>query len=682
MDLSEFHQVFFEECAEGLVILEQGLLALDSSADRDHVDSLFRAIHSMKGGAATFGFSDIERVAHLFETVLDEVRTGSRSIDRQGVDLLLEATDVLKTLAIQTQEKRELEPAEIAFLDSVLDDLSGIVGVTLSEEPDVAAESKRTELGWRISFTPASNLLRRGNDPLRIFRELAKLGDLETTADISSVSPLHQLDALTCQITWRLKLETQAPASEVSAVFEWVRDDCELIIEPITETSLAANNAPAPSDTVTTSALDAALGNKSDKSLPKALDTGTVRVSSAKVDKLVDQVGELIITQLMLEQIIEATPELQGRAGERLRDGFLALERNTRDLQESVLKVRMLPVGMTFSRLPRLVRDLSAKLGKRAEIVFEGERTEVDKSVLEKMVDPLVHLIRNALDHGIESPVERLRAGKGEMGRLKVAAWHESGSLLISVSDDGRGLDNDAILARAVERGLVAKDDILSASEIQQLLFMPGFSTASEVSDVSGRGVGLDVVRRNIRDLGGSLALDSRLGEGCEISVRLPVTLTIVDGQLVTVGGQVFVIPISAIIESIAITADMLETVTGTTELVRVRDSVMPLLRLDKMFDLPQQRDAIKDGLAVIVEYDKRRFSLLVDRMHGQQQVVIKRLDTNLHHISGISGATILGDGSVALIIDVPALIFGKLEALAISNMNGPNEQQSQVELA
>jgi len=682
VDLSEFHQVFFEECAEGLVILEQGLLALDSSADRDHVDSLFRAIHSMKGGAATFGFSDIERVAHLFETVLDEVRTGSRSIDRQGVDLLLEATDVLKTLAIQTQEKRELEPAEIAFLDSVLDDLSGIVGVTLSEEPDVTAESERTELGWRISFTPASNLLRRGNDPLRIFRELAKLGDLETTADISSVSPLHQLDALTCQITWSLKLETQAPASEVSAVFEWVRDDCELIIEPITETSLAANNAPELSDTVTTSGLDAALGNEPEKSVPKALDTGTVRVSSAKVDKLVDQVGELIITQLMLEQIIEATPELQGRAGERLRDGFLALERNTRDLQESVLKVRMLPVGMTFSRLPRLVRDLSAKLGKRAEIVFEGERTEVDKSVLEKMVDPLVHLIRNALDHGIESPVERLRAGKGEMGRLKVAAWHESGSLLISVSDDGRGLDNDAILARAVERGLVAKDDTPSASEIQQLLFMPGFSTASEVSDVSGRGVGLDVVRRNIRDLGGSLALDSRLGEGCEISVRLPVTLTIVDGQLVTVGGQVFVIPISAIIESIAITADMLETVTGTTELVRVRDSVMPLLRLDKMFDLPQQRDAIKDGLAVIVEYDKRRFSLLVDRMHGQQQVVIKRLDTNLHHISGISGATILGDGSVALIIDVPALIFGKLEALAISNMNGPNEQQSQVELA
>jgi len=386
---------------------------------------------------------------------------------------------------------------------------------------------------------------------------------------------------------------------------------------------------------------------------------GSIRVSIDKVDALINMVGELVITQSMLGQIGDDFDAFDLAAFEKLKDGLAQLERNTRELQESVMRIRMLPISFAFSRFPRMVRDLSQKLGKKIELRLSGESTELDKTVMEKIGDPLVHLVRNSVDHGIEPPEERLAAGKPETGVVHLNAYHQGGNIVIEIEDDGRGLNRDKIVEKAVERGLVNPDEAaqLPDERIFDLIFEPGFSTAEQVSDVSGRGVGMDVVKRNIRELGGNIEIASRPGEGTTLTIRLPLTLAILDGQLVQVGGETYILPLVSIIESLQVDAAHLNQVAGQAEVYQVRDEFVPVVRLHRVFGLTPRSERLADGLLVIVEGDGQRAGLFVDDLLGQQQVVIKSLESNYKPVQGISGATILGDGTVALILDVAGLI-------------------------
>jgi len=508
--------------------------------------------------------------------------------------------------------------------------------------------------------------------------------------------PLAELDPEDCHLSWTLLLRGAVGKQSIEEVFDWVSADSRLEYRHfpgVAAVSAAGPGATQPASDVPV-AIDAAVSAAAERgangstlsaaapavvsaaaasavpaatpavaaapppvaavSRPASGEQGSIRVSIDKVDNLINLIGELVITQSMLSRFGE---DFELDQLERLREGLVQLTRNTRELQESVMQIRMLPISFAFNRFPRLVHDLSRKLGKKVELRLSGEATELDKTVLEKISDPLVHLVRNALDHGLEQPEVRLGAGKPETGLLELAAFHEGGNILIEVKDDGGGLNRTRILQRARERGLVSPDAELSDEQVHQLIFAPGFSTAEVVSDVSGRGVGMDVVRRNIQDLGGQVQIFSQEGRGSTIRIRLPLTLAILDGQLVRVAEETYVVSLVAIVETIQVKRDRVSTVAGRTELFRLRDQYIPIIRLHDLFGLQCQRRAGDEGLLVVVEADGHRYGVLVDDLGAQQQVVIKSLDTNFKPVPGLAGATILGDGTVALIIDVPGLV-------------------------
>ena len=704
MDLSEVQDVFFEECLEGLDVLESGLLNLDQSTDIEEINAIFRAAHSIKGGAGTFGFPEISAFTHVMETLLDEMRDGRRAIEREAVDRLLASVDVLRGMVDAAQEGVANDEARVKEVQAGLEELlaqgagaSSAEGAAAETQP-AAAEPDSSGV-WQIDFAPGPEMLKRGNEPLRIFRELGKLGELSAHVDTSSIPELGELDPRCCYLRWRLMLSAGVTQETIEELFAWVVDECELSVAPATgvtngepATGAAANSAKAEQNTEAPEAAPAAEAPAPAakaapaESAPKAApggkgqkDGGSIRVGIDKVDDLINLVGELVITQSMLTQVSEQFEAVDNDLADSLRDGIAQLERNTRELQQNVLKIRMLPITVSFSRFPRLVRDLSAKLGKDIELQMIGEQTEVDKTVLEKINDPLVHLVRNSLDHGIESPEERLAAGKPARGTLTLSAFHEGGDIVIKVGDDGGGLKRDKILAKALERGIVKEHDELTDERIYNLIFAPGFSTADNVSDVSGRGVGMDVVRRNIRDLGGNVTISSDPGQGSEVTIRLPLTLAILDGQLAALGDQTYVLPLVSIVESLMIAEDSLEAVTRESELYRLRDEYIPIIRLDRVFGFAKERETLVDALLVVVEAEGRRAGLLVDDLLGQQQVVIKSLETNFRQIEGISGATILGDGTIALIVDVPGLVTGYFEkirhrnaAAGVTHVNSP----------
>jgi two-component system chemotaxis sensor kinase CheA len=707
MDLSDVQDIFFEECLEGLDVMESGLLRLDASTDVEEINAIFRAAHSIKGGAGTFGFPEISAFTHVMETLLDEMRDGRREIERIAVDLLLDSVDVLRGLVDAAQNGGEADPERVADvqgrLETLLSGEATPAAQTAAEpapadsepsaeapaataEPAAAAPAETPVAGWKIFFAPGPEMLVRGNEPLRIFRELGKLGDMTVTADLSDLPGLDQLEPRQCSIKWTIALKGDAAENDVREVFAWVEDECTLQIERMggvdtpaatAATSPAEAPPPAPKKEISApkpSRKKAAASAASDsKAAPnqanKAKDGGSIRVGIEKVDELINLVGELVITQSMLTQVSEQFETPEGGSIELLRDGITQLERNTRELQQSVLKIRMLPITVSFSRFPRLVRDLSSKLGKKIELKMEGEQTEVDKTVLEKINDPLVHLVRNSLDHGIEMPADRVAAGKPEMGTLTLSAFHEGGDIVIKVIDNGGGLKRDKILAKAIEKGIIKEGEDMTDERVYNLIFAPGFSTADAVSDVSGRGVGMDVVRRNIRDLGGNVTITSEPGEGSEVTIRLPLTLAILDGQLASLQDQTYVLPLVSIIESLMITEENLEAVTQEAELYRLRDEYIPIIRLDRVFGMAESREDLVGGLLVVVESDGRRAGILVDDLLGQQQVVIKSLETNFMTIEGVSGATILGDGTIALIIDVPGLVSGYFENMKHSEL-------------
>jgi two-component system chemotaxis sensor kinase CheA len=655
IDLQRFHATFFEESREGLDVMESGLLSLESgNRDPETINAVFRAAHSIKGGAGTFGFETIASFTHVLETLLDELRAGRRALENATLDALLGSVDVLRSLL---REAEHGQAADAAAVQSVLARLNALQAgsVTLTSSKPLDAEPE----AWQIGFTPAPSLFMSGNDPLRIIRELENLGPLQIAARLERMPEFAQIDPLEAYLAWDLGLIGKVPRSKIEDTFAWIVDDCELDITPMPPPA----NLAAVAVTSATSVDSAGPAQAQDAAAPAAAAatavTGaavheaetSIRVSVDKVDALINLVGELVITQAMLKQV---SGGLDPAHSERLTAGLELLERNTRDLQEAVIGVRMMPVDSVFRRFPRLVRDLSSRLGKQVRLRTVGEGTELDKGLIEKIADPLVHLVRNSIDHGLELPEVRRASGKEETGTITLAASHQGGHIVIEVSDDGRGMDRDKILAKARERGLALPDNPTDA-QIWDLIFAPGFSTAEVITEVSGRGVGMDVVRRNIQSLGGEVQIESRPGAGTRTLIRLPLTLAILDGMTVMVAGETLILPLAYVLEALQPQAADIRTMAGNGRLLRVRGEYLPILSLSHCYGY--QHQPATEPLVVVVESDGQKIALEVDELVGQQQVVVKNIENNYRRIAGISGATILGDGHVALIVDVGGLV-------------------------
>jgi two-component system chemotaxis sensor kinase CheA len=552
---------------------------------------------------------------------------------------------------------------------------------TVSEEPAVVeavAEFEMTEQGWKIAFCPYLDLLKTGNDPVRMFRELAELGQYTVSVNTQDVPGFYELDPEECNLSWALEVVgDDIPVEEIKEIFNWVEGDCELDIQPLAKkiakpSAVEKETEPGPSvqeiEQPKAAPVEAEAKANTEASKPEVQQTdndqskkssakasSSIRVDTTKIDTLINMVGEVVITQSMLGLIGEnfSMDQLP-----QLKRGLSQLERHIRDMQQSVMNIRMVPISFVFSRFPRLVHDISTKLGKKIELKLAGENTEVDKAVVELISDPLVHLIRNSLDHGIEMPAGRIAAGKPETGTIELNAYHRGGHIVIEIIDDGRGLDRKKLIAKAVEKGLIDENSVLGDKQAFELIFMPGLSTAENVTDISGRGVGMDVVRRNIQSLGGNIEIISDLGKGTTISVHLPLTLAIIDGQSVAVGDETYIVPLVSIKESINITENMLNKIAGRGETFRLRNQYIPIIRLHEIFNVPPKNQSkTAEGIIVVVERQGLLCGLFVDELLGPQQVVVKSLEANYRRVEGVSGATILGDGSVALILDVPGLV-------------------------
>ncbi|MGV8940472.1 MAG: chemotaxis protein CheA [Lysobacter sp.] len=660
MDITQFHAAFFEESREGLQAMEAGLLRLETAmepgvessiADSDTINVIFRAAHSIKGGAATFGFRDVTDLTHLLETLLDEARSGRRCFDHVAIDALLDSVDVLRGLLTVAEHGGQTDHPAMGRARSELDRLLAEDAGSSPVAAGNADEAVDPE-HWRIGFRPETSLFMTGNDPLRILRELGSHGELTAICLDDRLPAFDLLDPFQAHLAWDLMLPGNVPRAAIDEAFAWVEDQCELSIEAVAAASSAPASVPAVPATPDAESDLASSTSGAGRAANADADT-SIRVAVAKVDALINLVGELVITQAMLRQRAE---HLDPGVNETLFTGLEQLDRNTRDLQEAVLSVRMLPVEFAFSRFPRMVRDLATRLDKKVRLRTFGEATELDKGMIEKIVDPLVHLMRNAIDHGLESAEERRAANKDETGTITMNASHQGGHIMIEVSDDGRGMDRERIVQKAAERNLPLPENPTDA-QVWDLVFHPGFSTADALSDLSGRGVGMDVVKSNILALGGQVEIRSEKRVGTTVSIRLPLTLAILDGMSVAVGDEVFILPLNMVIESLQPQPHEVRTIAGDTRVLHVRDDYLPLINLRKQYRLPSAGDAATTPIAVVVESGGRRLALEVDELLGQQQVVVKNLETNYRRIPGISGATILGDGRVALIIDAGGIV-------------------------
>jgi two-component system chemotaxis sensor kinase CheA len=634
IDLQRFRQTFLDECQEGLDAMEQGLLRLEQGHhDAETINTIFRAAHSIKGGAGTFGLAEVTGLTHLLETLLDQMRSGRREGGADETALLLQSVDVLRGML---HGKGETDPARLAALTAALTQVLGNDPVHAARPAGAATQAPRA---WRIGFRPGAGLLKGGNDPLRILAELESLGRLRVECDTSRLPAFAALDPESAYFAWTLELTTTSAQARIAEAFAWVEGECELDIQSLEPASNVIAFPLNPADGIDERAAIS--------------ESSSIRVGIDKVDALINLVGELVITEAMVKQ---SSAALDPNLHERLLTGLALLERNTRDLQDAVMSVRMLPMDVVFSRFPRVVRDLSGKLAKRVRLHTEGGATELDKSVIEKIVDPLTHLVRNSVDHGLETPAERSTAGKDETGTVTLAAAHRAGHVIIEVTDDGRGLDRARILASAARRGLTVPDDAPDA-EVWQLIFTPGLSTAESVTDVSGRGVGMDVVKRNILSLGGHVDVASTPGQGMKVTIRLPLTLAILDGMSVAVGEETFIIPLNSVVESLQPADCDIKSISGDSRVLGVRGEYIPLYSLREVLGLSAPAATDAAGTVVVMEAEGRKAAVWVDALVGQQQVVIKSLDTNFRRIEGISGATIMGDGRVALIVDVGGLV-------------------------
>ena len=654
--MDRFKQTYFEECEDRIVASEEALSdMLDGDHSEETVNRVFRAIHSIKGGGGAFGFERLVEFTHDFETALDMVREGSITPDRNMCDLFLRANDIVADMI--DMEKAEQSISE-DFGDSIRSELQSITGVDAETKSNQQISNSESvgdgeTATWAITFRPEKDILITGNEPIFILRALRELGDIETTVEMEDLPSLDMINPKHSYLGWRIVLKTDASEDEIREVFDFVEDLCELQIEQqnVPLGDKPERRAPqSPEDVLKN------IKRKEDRDAVETAVTGStsIRVDLGRIDHLVNLVGEMVIAQSMMQERIKWLPQDMG-AG--LVNDVENLSRHMRDLQESVMSVRAQPIKSVFTRMPRVIREASAACGKDVRLTTFGEETEVDKTVLENLIDPLTHMIRNSVDHGIESPEKREKNGKSLYGTIQLSARHKSGRILIEIKDDGAGINREVVLAKAIKQGLVEKDAQLSDQEIDNLVFKPGFSTAQTVSEVSGRGVGMDVVKRNVADLGGRISITSVPGKGCTMTLSLPLTLAVMDGMIVSVGSQRFVLPTVNIIESFQPEKGAIDKMADGVHVIRARGE---FVRLMPLFSLFRINDAIfepDESLLILLESDEGdRIAVMVDDVLGQQQVVIKSLETNYQHVPGISAATILGNGDVALILDVPGL--------------------------
>lgn len=652
IDVSQFAATFMEESLEGLDSMESLLLSL-VDGDTEAVNAIFRAAHSIKGGAATFGFVEVGRFTHGVETLLDQMRIGKRAFGQEQISLLLDSVDCIRNMLLATRDGIEVDAGKIADISSAIEACLKDSDNPVADRPETPGQVMPEVMStFRIHFAPHEDMLSTGNDPLRILASLAELGDLRAHCSAEKLGALSSMEVQNCYLSWQLELQTTAAQEEIDELFEWIDDVCDISIESTPVDKPAAQQVASVQVPVETASRQSATASVQPR------ESGSIRVNTDKVDALINMVGELVITQSMLGQLGELIQTGDTSCIEKLQDGLAQLERNTRELQETVMGIRMLPISFVFNRFPRMIHDLSKSLDKPLTLQITGEQTELDKNVLEKISDPMIHLVRNAADHGIESPDIRRQNGKSETGTIKLNAYHRGGNIVIEISDDGAGLNADKIRQKAVDRDLIPADTTLSEEQIHELIFSAGFSTADVVSDVSGRGVGMDVVRKNIKSLGGNVEVSSVSGKGSTFTIRLPLTLSILDGQLIEINSEIYVIPLTSIVESIQVAQSEFDSVVGSHLMYRLRDEYIPVLFLHELLGTAKNRtESDQKALLVVVESEGIKAGIAVDDLLGQQQVVIKALEANYQRLEGVSGATILGDGTVSLILDVASLL-------------------------
>ena len=696
--MAAIRKTFFEECEEQLAELENGLLAIErEEGDAETINAVFRAVHSIKGGAGAFGLDDLVRFTHTFETTLDGMRSGKLEATPQVVKLMLRAADVLADLVRISRDGGEPDETRISRMAQDLTKIGGVEATpTTMSEPRLGDGIEADEFGFtpvqisfdaligdecaeprvfEISFTPKPELYAKANDALRLLREVARLGEVQVACDTSAVPHLDTLEPEGAYLTWKMTLRTDCDEAAVREVFEFVELDCDLEIEAIDggmDEDTAARTVQAILQEVAAQqslgsgkepdiALDAArhlpVANSQTSPASGQQAGSTIRVDLDRVDRLIDLVGELVINQSMLAQRVTAAG-IARRSDVAI--GLDDLEQLTREIQDSVMAIRAQPVRPVFQRMSRVVREIAEMTGKSVRLVTEGESCEIDKTVIERLTDPLTHMIRNAVDHGLETPQKRLAAGKPEQGTVRMTAAHRSGRVVIDVSDDGAGIDRTRVREIAVARGIIDADVELSPAEIDDLIFAPGFSTAPIISDISGRGVGMDVVRRSIQSLGGRITIVSRPGLGTTFTLSLPLTLAVLDGMVVTVAGQTLVVPLSSIVETLQPKVADVHSMGERARVIAIRGKFVPLLDVGAVLGYREEDADPFSRVAVMVETETQAQSvLLVDGIIGQQQVVIKSLETNYGQAFGVAAATILGDGRVAVILDVDAIVAG-----------------------
>lgn len=683
LDLSQFFGAFFEEAEELLVDMERLLLNLDvANPSSDDLNAIFRCAHSIKGGAATFGFTHMTELTHVAESILDRARTGTLQLRENMVDAFLETKDVLKSQLDAYRQEHPIDTATLEYMVAKLNSLTAEDGAPVAAAPVAAAPVLATpepvaapEPEPVVAEAPAAEVVGDIEGGLDI-----KLIDVSKEDCELIVTELKHLGTVLRHVrTGRnsdIVLQSTCTADDIIAVSCFIIDADQIVITPHvggaapveaaapvvaaptpaaaqTEVHAPAANEAAPAQAVAAAAAPVPARPAAADHKPAVAAETSIRVGVEKVDQLINLVGELVITQAMLAQTAQAFDPV---LNERLFAGLSQLTRNARDLQEAAMSIRMMPMDYVFNRFPRLVRDLAHKLGKQVELSTFGKSTELDKGLIERIIDPLTHLVRNSLDHGIELPEARVAAGKDATGQLLLSAAHQGGNIVIEVSDDGQGLNRDKILKKARERGLPVSDN-MTDDEINQLIFAPGFSTADQVTDVSGRGVGMDVVKQNIQSMGGYVEIQSQKGKGTTIRIVLPLTLAILDGMSVKTGEEVFILPLSCVAESLQPRPEDIKAVPGGGRLLKVRNEYLTLVPMYERFRITPSLPNPSEGIVVILDSEGKKIALQIDELVGQQQVVVKNLETNYRRVPGISGATILGDGSVALIVDVSALM-------------------------
>ena len=710
MDAMEaIRQTFFQECEEQLAELESGLMAMDAGqVDTDTINAVFRAVHSIKGGAGAFGLEELVRFAHVFETALDEVRAGRLALTNEMLAVMLRSADALADLVRAARNGGTADTAKCSELATALRQFSASEASAPDEDSaddgemegidfqplqvmslDLAGETKQPK-AWQITFKPHPAMYAKANETGLLLRELKRLGSMSVQLDASALPPLGDLDPDGAYLSWTIELNTEADLQTIRDVFEFVEDDCDLEISAvgapsdIEETAalaglsldiesvlarLQANVGATTAGEVSAAAVPeqsagtaaplviapepGALAKKSTEG-SGASAAPTIRVDLDRVDRLIDVVGELVINQAMLAQRVT---EADLARSSNVMMALDELEQLTREIQDSVMAIRAQPVRSVFQRMPRLVREVAAMTGKSVRLITEGEATEVDKTVVERLADPLTHMIRNAIDHGLESTEQRIAAGKPAEGVVRLSALHRSGRIVIEVADDGGGINRARVKEIATERGLISPDAVLSDEEADNIIFLPGFSTAATISDVSGRGVGMDVVKRSVQQLGGRISIASQPGKGCTFTLSLPLTLAVLDGMVVSAGGQPLVIPLTTIIETMQPKAMDVHELCGDARVIAIRDKFLPFIDVGQALGYSDDAIEVGKGVSLLVESESGdRAALQVDAIQGQRQVVIKSLEANCGRVPGIAAATVLGDGRVALILDVNAI--------------------------